>query len=250
MRPQQLLDSKDIVYADQDLMVINKPSGIATHPGPGCPESVTCLSEVRRLASSWVYPVHRLDRPTSGLLIFARSQEVARLIRAAFENDAVAKTYLAIVRGHTPQVGTIDKPLAHPTKGTLQSAETHFTTITYGTGSWPVRPYPTSRYSLVKLCPKTGRTHQLRRHMASMSHPIIGDTCYGDGAHNKAWENEMGMRRLWLHAAQISFPHPRSGCLLNLSAPLDHEWSSALKKLFSHLVLTDDYQRLGEQNHF
>ena len=227
------LTSRHILSLDNDFVVINKPAGLATHPGLGCPGDVTCLGEVRRLMGKWVYPVHRLDRPTSGALMFALKEESASILSQAFANQMVSKQYLAIVRGHLAGGGTISKPLTHLTTGTLQPAETRYECLSQTDMPWPVRPYDSSRYSLVSLRPTTGRTHQLRRHLSSLSHPIIGDTRYGDGAHNQALRLRLGTNRLFLHAMTLSFQHPRTGQPVHIEAPMDHEWLSAKNFLFS-----------------
>ena len=227
------LTRQHILSLDDDFVVVNKPAGLATHPGLGYPGEVTCLGEVRRLMGKWVYPVHRLDRPTSGALMFALNEESASILSQAFANHTVSKQYLAIVRGHLGGEGTISKPLNHLTTGTLQAAETSYQCLSQTEMPWPVRPYDRSRYSLVSLRPTTGRTHQLRRHLSGLSHPIIGDTRYGDGAHNQELRLKLGTHRLFLHALTLSFNHPRGGQPLHIQAPLDHEWNSAKNFLFS-----------------
>ena len=176
---------------------------------------------LRDQMGQWVYPVHRLDRPTSGVLLFALSEEAARRMGERFETQQVRKTYQAIVRGHIKQEGAVNHPLkpladfkrdkkrlqAKP----AQSASTGFKRL--GTFEWDVcvDKYPTARYSWVELHPKTGRKHQLRRHLKHLSHPIIGDPKYGKSAHNRFFTERFGSERLLLAATELSFEHPFTG---------------------------------------
>jgi tRNA pseudouridine65 synthase len=164
------IEASDILYKDPYLVVVNKPHGLATHPSPGCSDDTTCLRELRRLVGQWTYPVHRLDRATSGALVFALDAKTARLISESFVASQVVKDYIAVVRGHIPPQGIIDKPLPSLSSGTLRAAITHFSCEALTEQPWAVRPFPSARYSLVRLMPISGRTHQLRRHLCSIDH--------------------------------------------------------------------------------
>lgn len=226
-----MMSRDHILYRDDDILIVNKPAGIATHPGPGCPEKTSCLQEVRKLAGRWVFPVHRLDRATSGVLVFALTEESARILGGSFAHHQVEKEYRTIVRGHITGDGVIDKALPHPTNGVLQEALTAYHCLMQTEVPWPVRPYSQARYTLLSLRPTTGRTHQLRRHMSSISHPILGDTRYGDGAHNRAFREKLGTARLFLHARQVRFLHPRSGEPVEITTPDDTQWQDVLSRL-------------------
>lgn len=194
------------LYLDDELLVIAKPSGVSVHRGWAAdgPFATDLVRET--LGVRTVHPVHRLDRPTSGVLVFARSPEVARLLSERW--PGVAKTYLALTRGVPPE-GRLD----HPVKtedGDRVDAATRFSV------RWVFR----RRYALVACEPETGRTHQIRRHLKHLSCPIIGDTSYGKSEHNRLFAAEFGLTRLFLHASALTLPHPRTGAPLTLTCPL------------------------------
>lgn len=221
-----------VLFQDEDLLVLNKPSGVATHKTPGCDDACTALTLARACAGRWVYPVHRLDRATSGILVFALSPEMASSMGLSLAQGRWQKDYLAIVRGHLQGQGRFDHPLSDEGPGEARPASTLWSCLAHSTMPWAVRPYATARYSLVQLTPLTGRTHQLRRHCKSLSHPIIGDSIYGDGAHNTALAAHLGLRRLLLHAWSLRLPHPRSGALLQWQAPLEAAMARVVRELF------------------
>lgn len=203
-----------ILHLDDTIVAIDKPSGMPTHPGPGAEDVISLMAAARNYLGAWVYPIHRLDRATSGVVVMARTKDVASLLAAAFAARQVGKIYHAVVRGWVADDVRIERPLERLHDDTEQSAYTHVQTLARYSADWSVRPYPTARYSLLALRPETGRTHQLRRHLAGISHPIIGDTKYGDGAHNTAFRAHCGIHRLLLHAVQLEFRHPVSGALM------------------------------------
>ena len=178
-------------------MVVAKPTGLAVHRGlDRGPEFV--MTRLRDQLGQWVYPVHRLDRATSGALIFALDREVARTFQEAFEGGRVEKRYLALVRGITPETGTIDYPLRRSGKtGERVPAVTHFRRL----GVF-------ERFSLVEARPETGRFHQIRRHFKHLSHPLVGDVRYGKGPINRDFRRRFGLHRLALHAVEVAFDHP------------------------------------------
>jgi tRNA pseudouridine65 synthase len=168
-----------------------------------------------------VWPAHRLDRATSGVLLFALSPEVLARLAASFAAGAVTKRYLAVVRGWPPAALTIDHPLARlddEHEGPARAAVTRLERL--ATVELPVRVdrYPTSRYALVALEPESGRRHQLRRHLKHAGHPIIGDTTYGQGRHNRLFRERFGLGRLLLHAAALGLDHPLDGTRLTIEA--------------------------------
>ena len=228
-----------ILYQDNDLVAINKPSGLLVHRSEiDKRETLFALQLTRDLIGQHVFPIHRLDRPTSGVLVFALSSEIAATMSKAFANNEIQKTYLAMVRGHTQEQITIDYALSRifdkiadknrATDLAPQEALTYLKTIATAELPFPSGRYEKSRYSLVELNPKSGRKHQLRRHMAHIRHPIIGDTNHGDGKQNKSAREHLALNRLALHAASISFVHPTTKQCISIHAPLDE----ALTKVF------------------
>lgn len=206
------------LYRDGALLVVHKPAGLLVHRSPiDRHETEFALQYARALNDGdHVYPVHRLDRPTSGILVFARTPEVARILGQQMMSGEVSKTYLAVVRGWPENEGVVDHPLREEPddrrlKGTEQPVREAFTRYRrLATTELPVRveTYPTSRYALVELMPETGRKHQLRRHMKHISHPIIGDANHGRGRHNRYFAERFGEGRLMLAATAITFSHP------------------------------------------
>jgi len=209
------------IYRDQWLLAVHKPAGLLVHRSPiDKHETEFALQYARALnGGEYVYPVHRLDRPTSGVLLFARDPETARLVGQAMMAGEVSKTYLAMVRGWAPESGVIDHPLREEPEDRrrkdepqpVREALTHFRRLATTEIPVAIERYPTSRYSLVELQPKTGRKHQLRRHMKHISHPIIGDANHGRGRHNRYFAERFGEGRLMLAATHLRFIHPVTG---------------------------------------
>lgn len=218
-----------LIHADEHLLAVHKPAGLLVHRSPiDRHETEFALQYARALNhGQHVYPVHRLDRPTSGLLLFARNPEVARLLGEQMMSHRVEKTYLAIVRGWPAESGRIDYPLREEPddrrlKGqatVTREALTDFRRLATAEIPFEVEGYPTSRYALMALHPKTGRRHQLRRHMKHISHPIIGDANHGRGRHNRFFAHHFGGARLFLAAVGLTFEHPVTGKPLSLAAP-------------------------------
>jgi len=232
--------SLEILYQDPHIVIVNKPSGLLVHKSPiDRHETRFALQEVRDRIGQYVYPVHRLDKPTSGVLVFALNEDVAQRLSLMFREGRVSKTYLAVVRGYTPESGEIDHPLkqmldtkAQKTKGITkeaQEAQTSYRRLATVELPFPVSRYPVARYSLVRLKPSTGRKHQLRRHMKHIFHPIVGDTKHGRGEHNKLFREKFNVHRLLLHAFELSFIHPVTGDEVSVFAPLDEVFTSLLQ---------------------
>lgn len=215
-----------ILHQDDDLIAVDKPSGLLTHRSTlDTGASDFALQQVRTLTGRRLYPVHRLDRPTSGLLLFACSPEAARTIQEQMADGTLEKTYLAVVRGWTPAAGRIDHaltddPKLRPGRITARAAVTDYRRL--DTAALPVciETYPESRFSLVQLTPRTGRSRQLRRHLAHIAHPIIGDTSHGRGAYNRWFRANLDCHRLLLHALGMTLRHPATGEPLRLLAPV------------------------------
>jgi tRNA pseudouridine65 synthase len=230
----------EILYQDPYLVIVNKPSGLLVHKSPiDRHETRFALQEVRDQIGQYVYPVHRLDKPTSGVLVFALNEDVAQQLSLMFREGKVHKAYLAVVRGYTPESGEIDHPLkqmldtkAQKLKGITkeaQEAQTSYQRLATVELPFPVSRYPVARYSLVRLKPSTGRKHQLRRHMKHIFHPIVGDTKHGRGEHNKLFREKFNVHRLLLHAFALSFMHPVTGEEVSVFAPLDEVFTSLLQ---------------------
>ena len=232
-------DELPVIYRDDRYIAIHKPSGLLVHRSPiDKRETRFAIQVLRDQIGQKVYPVHRLDRPVSGLLLFALDEEALSAGMKLFEERAVQKTYLAIVRGWTEAEGRIDSPLAkfedqdaRRKSSETQDALTSFQTLATSELPYPTDRYATSRYSLVRLHPHTGRRHQLRRHLAHIRHPIIGDTRYGDNTANKHARLHFSIERNLLASTELAFRHPFSAQQLELACPLDEAFQVASRKL-------------------
>ncbi|PWQ92845.1 tRNA pseudouridine(65) synthase TruC [Leucothrix pacifica] len=232
----------DILYQDEHIVAINKPSGLLVHRSPiDKHETRFAIQLTRDQIGQRVYPVHRLDKPTSGVLLFALSSEVAALLTQQFTARTVHKRYWAIVRGYTQDSGVVDYPLQEQwdkmtdnlvsQDKSAQSAVTHYQQLAKTELPFAVGRYETVRYSLVELYPKTGRKHQLRRHMKHIFHPIVGDTTHGDGKQNTFLREQFDLQRLMLHARELNLAHPVTGDALSIHAPLAEDFQLLLGQL-------------------
>jgi tRNA pseudouridine65 synthase len=231
----------EILYQDEHLVAVNKPAGWLVHRSwLDRHETVFVMQTVRDQIGQHVFTVHRLDRPTSGVLLMALSSEVARLLSQQFEQHQVQKTYHAVVRGYVLEGGTIDHPLieemdkiadkhANQDK-TPQDAVSHYQPLATVEMPVAVGRYPTARYSLVELKPETGRKHQLRRHMTHIRHPIIGDSKHGDLRQNRALAQHFDCQRLMLHASHLQLNHPVTGEPLQISARWEPRWQRLMSQ--------------------
>ena len=231
----------EIIYEDESLVAINKEAGLLVHRSwldKG--ETRFAMQLTRDAVGCHVFPVHRLDRPTSGVLLFAKSSSVARSLTEAFTEHRVTKEYLAVVRGYIPARGSVDyalsfKPDAIADKFAdldkpAQEAVTHWQSLAQIELPFAVsKKHDTSRYSLIRLTPETGRKHQLRRHMRHLFHHIVGDTSHGDGRHNRFFRSQYSCERMLLHAQSLALNHPVSGEPLLLKAGLDEQWMRVLE---------------------
>ncbi|HFT3573089.1 TPA: tRNA pseudouridine(65) synthase TruC [Klebsiella quasipneumoniae] len=231
----------EIIYQDDWLVAVNKPSGWLVHRSwLDRDEKVVVMQTVRDQIGQHVFTAHRLDRPTSGVLLMGLSSEAGRLLAQQFEQHQIQKRYHAIVRGWLMEEALLDYPLveeldkiadkfAREDKGP-QPAVTHYRGL--ATVEMPVATgrYPTTRYGLVELEPKTGRKHQLRRHLAHLRHPILGDSKHGDLRQNHSAAEHFGCHRLMLHASELSLTHPFTGEPLTLRAGFDDVWMRALSQ--------------------
>jgi tRNA pseudouridine65 synthase len=211
----------EIIYQDEQYVAINKPNGLLVHRTRIAEEAKTfALQLLRDQLGHRVYPLHRLDRPTSGILLFGLHKEAAQLLMPAFESREVEKTYLAIVRGYAPEKGTIDYPLKEEKYKEPQQAITYFQRLATIELPIHVNRYPTSRYSLVEVKPLTGRMHQIRKHFAHIRHYIVGDKKHGDWRHNQMFREKLSSPYMKLHAWKLSFVQPFSGEHKQITAPV------------------------------
>jgi len=218
----------DILYADGHLIAINKPHGLLVHRSSIAADAEQfALQLLRDQIGQKVYPVHRIDRKTAGVLLFALDKNTEIAMQQQFMRDEVSKRYLAIVRGHTPDAEEIDYPLRKE-NGTLQEAFTSYTTLNRAELDVPFGAHSTSRYSLISVTPKTGRMHQIRKHMAHVFHPIIGDRTHGCNKQNRLFKDRWQMETMLLHAAELRFDHPVSGNIIRILAPLRPEFEQVM----------------------
>ncbi|QTE39555.1 pseudouridine synthase [Mucilaginibacter gossypii] len=219
----------EIIYRDEHLIAINKPHGLLVHRSPiAADASEFALQLLRDQIGMKVNPVHRIDRKTGGILLFAFNKEVEIAMQKAFMENRVSKKYLAIVRGHTPDAEDIDYPLRKE-NGTLQDAFTSYTTLKRAELDIAFGKHPTSRYSLVEAVPATGRMHQLRKHLSHIFHPIIGDRTHGCNKQNKLFLEQWAMTTMLLHASQLNFKHPITSEEITIKAALQPEFTRVME---------------------
>jgi len=219
-----------LLHQDDDLVAVAKPAGLLVHPSSlDAHEEVTALALLREQLGQRLWPVHRLDKGTSGVLLFARHAQAARSLGLAFQEGRVGKRYLALVRGWPAPQGVIDQPLARdpelPSAGQERvAATTRYERLACFEWGFSVDArHPTSRYALVRVEPLTGRRHQIRRHFKHIAHPLVGDATHGKGAHNRAVAQWLGVARLWLHCEWMEVPGAQGR--LRIAAPCAEEWA-------------------------
>lgn len=218
----------EIIYQDENLIAINKPHGLLVHQSSIARDATEfALQLLRDQVGKHVSPVHRLDRKTSGILLFAFDKESEIAMHQQFMNSETNKKYLAILRGFTPDAMDIDYPLAKE-NGTMQEAFTSFSTLQRAEVAVAFGKHPTSRYSLVEATPKTGRMHQLRRHFSHILHPIIGDRTHGCNKQNKFFKEQWNMTTMLLHASELGFVHPITKERIHLKAGLHDEFKRVM----------------------
>jgi len=214
----------EIIYQDQHLVAINKPNGLLVHRSPiAADASEFALQILRDQIEQFVFPIHRLDRKTSGVLLFSLDKETAKLVQFEFIKNRVSKKYLAIVRGFFPEKIEVDYPLTND-RNKKQEAITKFYNNKHTEIEIPFGKHPTSRYSLIQAFPKTGRQHQIRKHLNHLRHPIIGDRPHGCNKQNKLFKEKWNMMTMLLHAQELKFKHPYEDKEVILEAPLNGEF--------------------------
>lgn len=249
------LQSFKVVYQDEQLVAIHKPAGLLVHRSPiDKHETQFAVQLTRDEINRPVFPVHRLDKATSGLLLFALDSDSARHLGEQLQTHSLQKTYLALTRGWSLPAGEIDKPLLYkidkygdkdkqqPTEP--QEALTEYRCLGQTTLDKPLGKFEQQRYSLLELRPKTGRKHQIRRHLNGISHPIIGDVKYGDRHHNHLFNDWRGYHRLYLAATSLSFIHPTTNQPINIQAPLQNDFVETLTALNLDCAMLNHFQNL------
>lgn len=234
-----LADELTILHRDEHIVVIDKPPDLLVHRSEiDRHETRFAIQILRDQIGQRVWPAHRLDRGTSGVLLFGLSPEIAGDLGRQFEAGKVEKRYRAIVRGHPAPSGIIDHPLARQrdpyefsgerSSNEAQPALTRYRRLMRIELPFTVDRYPSSRYALLELEPVTGRRHQLRRHLKHIAHPIIGDSTYGKGRHNRFFAEQLGCSRLLLACTALAFDHPASRLRLEIKAPVSGEFAATL----------------------
>lgn len=231
-----------VLYRDEDCIAIVKPSGLLVHRSSlAHGETQFAVQILRDQIGQNVFTVHRLDRPTSGVMLFALNSGFANQLAEMFAERKIEKTYLAVVRGVPPEEALIEHPIKEeldpygdPFASPDKEAKEAITFVKrLATIEFPVQVdrYPTSRYSLVRANPKTGRRHQIRRHLRHLGHPIIGDVNHGVGKHNRYFAEAHGVKRLLLACTELKFQHPKTQKEVQITAPLCDDFTELVNKL-------------------
>lgn len=221
----------EILFRDEYLIAINKPHGLLVHRSSIANDaSEFALQLLRDQIGQPVYPAHRLDRKTGGILLFSLDKETDKRTQPLFQDKKMDKRYLAVLRGYCPEEGTIDYPLLKE-NGTSQDAITHYKRLATAEIDVPQGKFSTSRYSLVEANPETGRMHQLRRHFAHIMYPIIGDRPHGCNKQNKLWKEKFEMDTMLLHASSLTFLHPWTEEKIEIKSKLNSEFYRVLEIL-------------------
>ena len=236
----------NILFQDEYYVAIYKPSGLLVHRSKidGL-ETRFAVQLLRDQLGKKVYPVHRLDKPTSGILVFAFEKEPLSLLSKLFHENQTEKIYHAIVRGHCPEFLRVDKELKELKDDRLddkevlkvQDALTEVFLVQKFLIDVEVDRFPQSRFSLVELKPKTGRRHQLRRHLKHAGYPILGDTRHGNGKYNQFFRNHFHSSKLLLHASRLCFAHPISGEQIKIQASYPERFQNVIHRLNQENIL-------------
>ena len=208
-----------ILYQDESCVVVDKPSGMIVHRG-WANDDCDLLRVTRDAIGRYVYPLHRLDRGASGAVLFALNEHAARTLNRGFAEGSIGKRYLALTRGHPPEHGLVDHPIPRAPGEERVPAQTEYQRL----GTF-------ERYALVAVWPKTGRLHQIRRHLKHLSCPLIGDVRYGKGEHNRWFREHYAFERLALHAAALRFVHPLTEQPITVRVPLVGSFARCLAAL-------------------
>ena len=221
----------EILYQDDYLVAINKPHGLLVHPSPIARDAEEfAMQLLRDQLGQHVHPAHRLDRKTSGVLLFSLDESTHKVTQSLFAERSIEKTYMAIVRGHIEPRGTIDYALKRE-DGKVQEAVTHYTCLDQCELDVPFGKHTTSRYSLIEVKPETGRMHQIRKHMAHIFHPIIGDRPHGCNKQNRLFKEKWNMTSMMLHASSLEFDHPITNEKITIKATYHAEFLRMMRMM-------------------
>lgn len=233
---QKIKPTFEILRHEVDFVAIEKPPGFHVHqqedPRRRVSKNVICLPNFRDQIQTYLYPVHRIDVGTEGVLVFALNKPSAHSLCKQFEAGNVRKTYFAIVRGWTKDEGVIDIPLELDSTGVaVDSLTTYRTHARVELPNAVGKRHASARYSLVEAFPATGRYHQVRRHFGRIAHPLVGDRMHGDSHHNRFFREELGLGGLWLKAKSIEFSHPVTQERVQIESPWTPRWKECLNRL-------------------
>lgn len=233
----------EILFRDEFVVAVNKPVGMLIHHNKFTKnEHDNVVNLLQRQLGCQVFPVHRLDRQTAGVMLVALEKETATQVGEFFMNRKVEKEYLAVLRGLVDDEGEILEPLWRKEKQRFQSAHTVYKTLERIELPIDIGPMNVAQYSLVNLQPITGRRHQLRRHVSKIQHPIIGDKKYGDKEHNRLFVDDFHLEGMMLQAYRLYLPHPKEekSATITVTAPLAPHISAVCKKF--NWKISDDYK--------
>ncbi len=222
-----------ILFEDDYCVLVNKPNNVLVHHAHhsrNVRAEASLLDLLKESLGIKLYPVHRLDRKTSGVVLLCKETKYVSKFQELFTSNAILKVYYGLVRGFAPDSTLIDSPVKGRDAKVHKEAQTELKTFATTTLSIPVKPYDSSRYSLVELHPKTGRMHQLRIHMQKISHPLVCDPKYGDNNHNLMFEKEFGITSLFLHAGKLAFEHPFTKERIHAEAAFPNHWKFVFEK--------------------
>lgn len=218
-----------LLYEDDRCVVVQKPYFMGVHRSELIHDRITCLSVLRNQLGHHVYPVHRLDRQTTGALMFAKDKEALSSLMELFAGKQVQKLYVAVVRGWLKEAQWVDNAMDDPTTGQSVEALSYCFPIAETERPWPVGPFEKARYGFVGVQPHSGRWHQVRRHLRDLNRPILGDSVHGDTKQNRVFKKETGMYGLMLHAAKLKLELPWSG-MIEVTAPFEKRFSRLLQR--------------------
>jgi len=222
----------EILYQDEYMVAINKKAGWVTHPSAfAANANESAQQKLRDQIGRHVYPVHRLDRATSGVLLFVTDKSLLQVFTRMFNENTIHKQYIAILRGHLKEAGRLDYPVKKETGKSRTEAITNYKPLAYAELNIAVGRYPSARYTLAEASPETGRWHQIRQHFGHLRHYIIGDKKHGDRDHNRFFEDKLKCSNMFLHAHKLSFVHPLTEEHITIFAELPEYWNPIVVRM-------------------
>jgi len=223
----------EIIYQDNYCLLVTKPNNVLVHHAHHSRNKIdekSLMQLIENQLGTRYFPIHRLDRKTSGIILLASKKEYVSTFQALFTNKEIKKIYYGVVRGYSKENRIIDSPVKGRDALVYKEAESHLKCLDKIELNIPVKPYDSSRYSLVELTPTTGRMHQLRIHMNKLSTPLINDAKYGDKNHNTMYGDQFGWKNLFLHAGSLAFTHPFTNQELFLKSSFSDDWIQLFEK--------------------